>query len=270
MTEKEKTSRFSWYKEKSPHQKRWGAYKERKQARLMREESRIARAERRERIHSGRRRAGTALANAFAVLLAFILISVSFGSIDALSHGSVTRKILSGVSVFNSSTNSRESVEIRVFSFNDDNGFFEILDDSFSKISLLTEIVAKPAELFGIYSFENLICFDLDNQEIIVDGNSFIVDGKICFSLSLNGKNHLKVYYVDGDLLRFFSLYDEFDYDVFNRVKDSWGLLGEWISHAPSTYTFENDYHVITFSGYRLANHITSRSEFNKFISSSS
>ena len=266
MANKEK----SFYYEKSPHQKRWGAYRERQQERRMRNERRELQAERRERIHSGRKRAGTALANAFAVILAFIVISVAFGSIDALSHGSISRKIVNGVSVYNSSTNTFDPVELRVFTFSNNDGFFEILDDSFLKISSIAEKVSKPAELFGVYSFENLVCFELEHQEIFVDGNSFVVSGKICFSLYQDGEDRLKVYYVDDTLSSIFSIDEEFIYSTYNNAYEWWGMLGEWLSHSPTTYTFENDFRSISFSGYRLSFSITSRSKFNEFISSSS
>lgn len=147
MANKEK----SFYYEKSPHQKRWGAYRERQQERRMRNEKRELQAEHRERIHSGRKRAGIALANAFAVILAFIILSHVFGFVNLFNHGNF---ILKQAKLYNSLTDSFEDakaynftsgqfedVYVYNFTFSSDTAFSDTIEESFFKLSAYKGVI---------------------------------------------------------------------------------------------------------------------------------
>ena len=125
-------------KKKTSHQIRWEAYKERRQERIMRNEQYNARRERRERMRETRKRTGSALASAFAVILAFIVISVFIFGVDVLNHGTETITELS------------EGVYLHSYRFNSLDDPANIMNEGFSVLAQLGRLTENTLDWFRL------------------------------------------------------------------------------------------------------------------------
>ena len=223
MANKEK----SFYYEKSPHQKRWGAYRERQQERRMRNEKRELQAEHRERIHSGRKRAGTALANAFAVILAFILIMTFVGGGTALARGIREYKEIIGVTAYNSSTKTNEPVYLHSFRFHSSDGFFEAFESSFSVLKKYTrfftflgeKVVGTTYYLVPLYNGTHE-AFPIGSGKISWDNRDFIVIQdyglfNTKFDVYFSNYDNISTYSCDGNYVYLYDYNDNLIY-TFN------------------------------------------------------